>query len=1570
MVRRRLVPVIAFLALLIPQGLEAQPRDAGNRNVDFSQIRHSVQLALNILGFDVGTVDGKFGRKTRLAIRKYQRSIGVQATGRLTGEQTKALLLAANKAMAARRNNRNVQTDRHSTQTSTQIQGEKFQRLIHTDLRGDDIRDPRTDPSLKRIGVPGCEAACAAEPRCAAFTYNTTSGWCFLKGSAGQRVSFTGAVSGIKTTTLQTTANANARLFIERWPGSSRNRRPTSINTKIAGLYQYTPRQKLYWSQTHKRAVALANAKTAQGKIDLRKVRQAMSLLTQLMEDIRREHGTGSALEGNVLVDFAKAQHRDLKDVYDVDEIRAADTRYGETQKRAIDYLSGYDRQDARFKRVLAEQRLEAITAIVGGGMHCDSTNSYKITRSERASLWLQAVDTHSTAFGTDALQVGWLRKAAECAPEIKQRIEIHQRRAEVADTIRNPLARFWAAIDLATTLAESKDDTSARRSFKTAFQIYRSHLTGSSSGINFITDSAFEQDIGDETMEALHRLGLKDELTIVLQGQVNEFFRKEMHTYNAGISYVWSLGARLERFGAFKLADSLYRRFGSGPIAFATHFTAAKDYDTSNLILGRALKAAEQRRAHTKRLEILVLSAQNYFDAGDHSQSEVYANRALKLIAGKKRLRRAKQHNKKLRALLASIQKERGRQSVEESPASAKAQELFSNLDKAIATECLSGTPVNERRVHDVRTAMQEILAESPEVAAAGAKASSADQFLACFGRNRPHFYGFKRNYANSNLSAGMFGEAAAIFALRDDRPSVARLLKTVFNDAHWPVVPGRYRSKVENREQLEAIQAIYRNLARQGKRTWFAPFLPKLLNRLSDDRLKRIGSNNYVDIVLAQIGTIFAVESLQPGAERIERTIQRFRKAEGRSPKDHRCESVETCEFLGLMAEEAGNINIADKIYDNLSNTFVVNWSGASATVAELDRIQEMAIAEGEEREALGRYRLARTYFEIAGGNVYNANSDARSVLSDITRIRAADGLARTNLKLGELKSAMGTTRPILSAVRAKFEKGLSFQDDAVVSWANRLRGLMQTHLALVSQDDGAVDASRLAETFFAGQYLQATRTGATVGRLASRLKARNKSVANLIRQHQDGRRSLARLYKTLADQQSVAAAPLLKRIKRQETRVQAIGNKLTKADPDYFAHARLQIAGLDDVRELMSGEEALFSAYVGSESVYAWWVSSKGTRFAKLDISPDQLREKVAALRQNLDPTNLSDVDLGAAHELYTTILGPFEAELASARHLYFVPNGSLDGLPLGVLVTEAPDRALLPIEEIRSERPDWLIRKMAVSTLPSVAALKILRGSRQAAEVKQRPFFGVGNPVFAEVAEDASSTRNLQTIRLANLAGGRGATVKVPPLPETEFEIKAIAGLLGADTTSDLLLGQAASEAELRRRNLEQYQVIAFATHGLIAGELENFAEPGLLLATPKKAVDGNDGLLSASEIAQLKLNADLVILSACNTAASDGRPGAEGLSGLAKAFFYAGARRLMVTHWAIPSEPAVEITTGMIAAKKGGDKVSWAEALRQSVLKLIDEKGSVLNAHPASWGAYIIVGPPSIQTASR
>ena len=130
-----------------------------------------------------------------------------------------------------------------------------------------------------------------------------------------------------------------------------------------------------------------------------------------------------------------------------------------------------------------------------------------------------------------------------------------------------------------------------------------------------------------------------------------------------------------------------------------------------------------------------------------------------------------------------------------------------------------------------------------------------------------------------------------------------------------------------------------------------------------------------------------------------------------------------------------------------------------------------------------------------------------------------------------------------------------------------------------------------------------------------------------------------------------------------------------------------------------------------------------------------------------------------------------------------------------------------------------------------------------------------------------------------------------------------ELRAVATALGA-SDNNLLLGRDATERALRNRPLNDYRVISFATHALVAGDIEGVSEPALVLTPGSQANPANDGLLTATEIANLDLDANLVILSACNTAAADGAASGRGLSGLANAFFFAGARSVAVTQWAV------------------------------------------------------------------
>lgn len=160
--------------------------------------------------------------------------------------------------------------------------------------------------------------------------------------------------------------------------------------------------------------------------------------------------------------------------------------------------------------------------------------------------------------------------------------------------------------------------------------------------------------------------------------------------------------------------------------------------------------------------------------------------------------------------------------------------------------------------------------------------------------------------------------------------------------------------------------------------------------------------------------------------------------------------------------------------------------------------------------------------------------------------------------------------------------------------------------------------------------------------------------------------------------------------------------------------------------------------------------------------------------------------------------------------------------------------------------------------------------------------------------------------------------------------------------------------------MKQTRLADYSIVYFATHGLVAGDIKGLAEPSLVLSIPKEPTDLDDGLLTASEVAQLKLNADWVVLSACNTIAGD-KPGAEALSGLARSFFYAGAKSLLVSHWAVASDAATRLTTSTFDILKSSPGLGRSEALRQAMLGYLNDTSAATNAYPAYWGPFALIG---------
>jgi CHAT domain-containing protein len=180
----------------------------------------------------------------------------------------------------------------------------------------------------------------------------------------------------------------------------------------------------------------------------------------------------------------------------------------------------------------------------------------------------------------------------------------------------------------------------------------------------------------------------------------------------------------------------------------------------------------------------------------------------------------------------------------------------------------------------------------------------------------------------------------------------------------------------------------------------------------------------------------------------------------------------------------------------------------------------------------------------------------------------------------------------------------------------------------------------------------------------------------------------------------------------------------------------------------------------------------------------------------------------------------------------------------------------------------------------------------------------------------------------------------------PLHETADELCAVSQTLGLKS-EDVLLGERATEANVKQ--LSAYRVVYFATHGTIAGEIEGTTGPGLILTPPKERTEKHNGYLSSSEVAALKLDADWVVLSACNTAAG-GAQDTEALSGLARALMYAGARALLVSHWAVDSAATAKLVADAVGATARDKYIGRTAALRRAMLTMID-KGKPHEAHP-------------------
>jgi CHAT domain-containing protein len=594
-------------------------------------------------------------------------------------------------------------------------------------------------------------------------------------------------------------------------------------------------------------------------------------------------------------------------------------------------------------------------------------------------------------------------------------------------------------------------------------------------------------------------------------------------------------------------------------------------------------------------------------------------------------------------------------------------------------------------------------------------------------------------------------------------------------------------------------------------------------------------------------------------------------------------------------------------------------------------------------------------------------------------------------------EAMAAFRAALPIItsSSRQADTEESTSASRDFYI------QTIVESYIVLLARVQGTPAAAGIdagVESFRLADAARGRSVQRALSASAARAAVRDPALATLIRDEQDVLKQIAAQFGLLSN---LLALPPEQRDDKaiQSLRVQVdklrdarakTRQQIEKQFPEYASLIDPRPPTTEEVRASLRPGEAVMSFYLAQDNSFVWIVPKEGAvHFAASPVGAAEIEQKVNRLRRALEPQaeTLGDIpafDLALAHDLYRTLLQPVEAGWKPANSLFVVSNGALGLLPLALLPT-APASVqanAAPLFEGYKSVP-WLARTHAVTQLPSTAALKTLRGL-PAGSASRAPLIGFGDPFFnAEQAAEAASEAPLR-IASNDPVAVRGAKLKrrnapqtegvdsaelgqLPRLPDTADELRSVADAMRADLSKSLYLGKSANEKVVKQAKLDGYKVVAFATHGLIPGELNGLTQPALALTAPQIADVDGDGLLTMDEILSLKLDADWVVLSACNTGSGAGA-GAEAASGLGRAFFYAGTRALLLTNWSVHSASARDLVTDLFRRQAADAKLGRAEALRQAMVALLDgpgyqEDGKTLfsYAHPIFWAPYSLMG---------
>ncbi len=507
---------------------------------------------------------------------------------------------------------------------------------------------------------------------------------------------------------------------------------------------------------------------------------------------------------------------------------------------------------------------------------------------------------------------------------------------------------------------------------------------------------------------------------------------------------------------------------------------------------------------------------------------------------------------------------------------------------------------------------------------------------------------------------------------------------------------------------------------------------------------------------------------------------------------------------------------------------------------------------------------------------------------------------------------------------------------------------------------------------------QLLDRTATGVTQQAIidsSARLVARTPELRALIDEEQTQRGALRPIYRDIAeilmvDLRKLEDAPrramttrlgeLRRRAEEGERRLAAQRDKLSDQFPSYARLIQPPVPAPERIASALRRDERFLSVHPMEAMTLVWLVGGGEVRLHRSALTAAEIGAAVDALRAATDPTRIASggapaFDPAQAHRLYRELIAPFASRLEGARALVMSAQGALASLPPGLLLAE-------PTAPGAWSGAAWLARRFDLVQVPSAAAFVLLRESRS--EPAGLPFIGYGDPQFgAPEASRPAAPRGWRNLVLGAASAGAAAFdpgggfryQAMPPLPDTRDELTAVNAALKGRADRDLHFGPQASRRAVLETPMADRRVVAFATHGLLPGDLPGLSRPALALAA---APPGESPLLELDDILTLRLNAQLVLLSACNTAGGE-RAGAA-MSGLVRGFFHAGGRSVLATHWAVDSESARALVTRAFSLIGQGE--APAAALRAAQTAMIEGRlGPPEYAHPIHWAPYTLFG---------